>query len=121
MRKRNTFVVGLFLVSAWPLNAGERLKMGVSPAVAFAPATVRVRATVEANPENRAIQIVAESPEFYRSSEIPLDGQYAPRTTIVEFRSLPGGTYKITAVLIRMNDRTTASQQLNVVGRGMAE
>ena len=121
MRKRNALVVGLFLVSAWPLNADEPLKVGVSPAMAFAPATVRVRATVEANPENRAIQIVAESPEFYTSSEIPLDGEHAPRTTIVEFRSLPGGTYRVTAVLIRTNDRTTASQQLNVVGREMAE
>ena len=120
MRKSNV-LVGLFVVLAWPLNAGERLKMAVSPAVAFAPATVRVRATVEANPENRAIQIVAESPEFYRSSEIPLDGAHAPRTTIVEFRSLPGGSYTVTAVLIRVNDRTTASQPLNVVGRGMAE
>src|ERR1700694_5329299 len=73
MRKRNALVVGVFLLSAWPLNAGKRLTMGVSPAVAFAPATVRVRATVEVNPENRAIQIVAESPEFYRSSEISLD------------------------------------------------
>ena len=120
MRKSHALIVGLF-ISAWPLNAGERLKMGVSPAVAFAPATVRVRATVEVNPENRAIQIVAESPEFYRSSEIPLDGEHAPRTTIVEFRSLPGGAYIVTAVLIRVKDRTTASQQLNVMGRRVAE
>ena len=120
MRKSTALIVGLF-VSAWPLNASERLKMGVSPAVAVAPATVRVRATVEANPENRAIQIVAESPEFYRSSEIPLDGAQAPRTTIVEFRSLPGGVYTVTAVLIRVNDRTSASRQLNVMGRGIAE
>jgi hypothetical protein len=119
MSTRITLVVGLSVVSAVSLNAGERLTMRVSPAVAFAPATVTVRTTIETNPENRAIQIVAESPEFYRSSEIPLAGEHAPRTTTVEFRSLPGGMYTVTAVLIRVNNRTTASQQLNVVGRGV--
>lgn len=119
MKTRNALVIGLFLVSAVSLNAGERLTMRVSPAVALAPATVRVWTTVEANPENRAIQIVADSPEFYRSSEIPLAGEHAPRTTIVEFRSLPSGMYTVTAVLIRVNDRTTASQPLNVVRGGM--
>jgi hypothetical protein len=121
MSKSSALVVGVFLLSAWPLDAGERLKMRVSPAVSFAPATVMVRATIEANRENRAIQIVVESAEFYRSSEIQLDGDRAPRTTVVEFRSLPGGAYEVTAVLIRVNDRSTASQQLNVVGRGTAE
>jgi hypothetical protein len=113
MSTRITLVVGLSVVSAVSLNAGERLTMRVSPA------TVTVRTTIETNPENRAIQIVAESPEFYRSSEIPLAGEHAPRTTTVEFRSLPGGMYTVTAVLIRVNNRTTASQQLNVVGRGV--
>ena len=119
MKTRNTLVVGLFLASAVSLNAGVGLTMRVSSPVAFARATVRVWATVEANPENRAIQIVADWPEFYRSSEIPLAGKHAPRTTMVEFRSLPRGMYTLTAVLIRVNDRRTASQTLNVVGDGV--
>ncbi len=121
MRKGAALVLGVFFVSAWPLKAGEPLNIGVSPGVALAPATVRVRATVEANPENRAIQIVAESLEFYRCSEIPLDGARAPRTTFVEFRDLPGGAYTVTAVLIRVHDRTTASQPLYILGRRSAE
>ena len=118
MKKHHALVAGLFLISALPLNAGERLRVGVSPAVAMAPATVRVRTTVEANPENRAILIIADSPEFYRSSEIPLDGERAPRTTTVEFRSLPSGMYTVTAVLIRVNGHTKVSRALNIVGSG---
>ena len=88
MRKRQTsLIAGVFLIISCPLNAGERLTLGVSPPVAFAPATVMVRATVEANPDNRAIQIVAESQDFYRSSEIPLDGDRAPRTSVVEYKA----------------------------------
>jgi hypothetical protein len=121
MRMRAVLVVGLSILSAWPLRAVERLTITVSPAVALAPATVQVRAAVDASAENRAIQIVAESSGFYRSSEIPLDGAEAPRTTIVEFRGLPGGTYTISAVLIRTNGRAIASRGLRVVGRGSEE
>ena len=117
MRMRAVLVVGVFIIFAWPLRAVERLTIAVSPAVALAPATVQVRAAVDASPENRAIQIVAESAGFYRSSEIPLDGAQAPRTTIVEFRGLPGGSYTVTAVLIRTNDRAVASRRLQVMGR----
>jgi hypothetical protein len=121
MRLRAVLVVGVCLIPAWPLRAVERLTISVSPSVALAPATVRIRAAVDASPENRAIQIVAESSGFYRSSEIPLDGAQAPRTTIVEFRGLPGGTYTVTAVLIRTNDRATAIRGLQVMGRGSEE
>jgi hypothetical protein len=114
---KSFIVLGVFLVSAWPLNAGERLNISVSPGVALAPATVMVRASIEADSENRALQIVAESPEFYRCSEIPLEGAQAPRTTVVELRDLPGGTYTVTAILIRVHDRATASHLLNVVDR----
>ena len=116
MRMRTLLVIGLSIISAWPLRAVERLTINVSPTVAFAPATVRVRAAVDPSPENRAIQIVAESSGFFRSSEIPLEGAQAPHTTVVEFRGLPSGTYSVTAVLIRTNDRATASRQLRVMG-----
>ena len=84
-----------------PLGAGspERLSMRVSPAVAFAPADLSVRATIEANDQNRTIEIIAESGDFYRSSEMSLNGEKAPRTTQFEFRGLPGGRYVVVAVL----------------------
>ena len=114
MKKSLTVFVGVLLLAGGPLDASNGLAMAVSPNVAFAPATVRVRATVNANSENRAIQIVAESADFYRSSEIPLDGAQGPRTTVVEFRGLPGGTYRVTAILIRVSDRMTVVQQLTI-------
>jgi len=67
----------------------------VTPAVAFAPANLIVRTHIEADADNRAITIVAESNDFYRSSEVQLDGDRAPRTSTFEFRSLPSGTYQI--------------------------
>ena len=103
-----------------PVGAGERITLKVSPAVAFAPANLVVRATVEADADNRAIEIVAESPDFYRSSEIQLEGDHAPRTSMFEFRNLPPGSYEVRATLrgTRGEERSIIRQQVDVIASG---
>ncbi|HZP48639.1 MAG TPA: hypothetical protein VFB07_08895 [Vicinamibacterales bacterium] len=66
------------------------------------------------------MEIVAESEDFYRSSEIQLDGDSAPRTTQFEFRSLPPGTYEVRAVLYGAGGdaRAEVRQQVNVIASG---
>jgi hypothetical protein len=59
-----------------------------------------VRATITADPRNRTIAVVAESSEYYRSSEIQLDGDKAPHTTVFEFRDVPSGQYDVSARLL---------------------
>jgi len=107
-------------MAAGPLGADERLALKVSPAVSFAPANLVVRATIHADAANRAVEIVAESNDFYRSSEIELDGQNAPRTNMFEFRSLPPGTYEVRATLLGGDGRSLAHvrQQVNVIEAG---
>ena len=100
MTLRACFLGIVMIAATLPVGAGERMTMKVSPAVAFAPANLVVRTTVEADADNRSIEIVAESPDFYRSSEIQLEGDKAARTTTFEFRSLPSGTYEVRAKLI---------------------
>ena len=114
--KLRTLLCGMLVVMAAPLGAGtpERLSMRVSPAVAFAPADLFVRTTIEANEQNRTIEIIAESADFYRSSERPLDGKQAPRTTQFEFRSLPGGEYTVSAVLKGANDEMLAQTRREI-------
>jgi len=114
------FLVGVLTLAAGPLGAGERLSMRVSPAVSFAPAYLVVHAMVEADKNNRAIEIVAESVDFYRSSEIQLDGDKAPRTTMFAFRNLPGGVYEVRAVLKGGGGRHLAVvyTSVNVIGTG---
>jgi len=122
MKVRSVCVGLLLCAAAWPAGAREpeRLAMRVSPAVAFAPANLIVRATIEASAENRAVEIVAESENFYRSSEIELDGDRAPRTTLFEFRSLPSGTYDVKATLLGAGgrERAAARQTVNVIQSG---
>lgn len=117
---RARLVLCALLISAAPVRAREPLLLKVSPAVCFAPANLIVRTTIEADTRNRAVEIVAESPEFYRSSEVQLDGDKAPRTTMFEFRGLPSGSYEVKATLIGPDGKPRAymHQEVNVVSSG---
>jgi hypothetical protein len=110
----------LMVTAALPLGAGEKMTMKVSPAVAFAPANLIVRATILADADNRAVEIIAESDDFYRSSMIQLEGDHAARTSMFEFRSLPPGTYEVRANLFGTDgqQRATSRQQINVIASG---
>jgi hypothetical protein len=119
-----TCLFGILIgVTTLPVGAGERITLKVSPAVSFAPANLVVRATVEADAENRAIEIVAESSDFYRSSEIQLEGDKAARTNTFEFRSLPPGTYEVRAKLYGADgqQRAAVRQQVNVIASGAGD
>ena len=120
MMKMRMILCGMLILGAGSLGADQRLTLKVSPAVAFAPANLIVRTMVEADARNRAIAIVAESPDFYRASEIQLDGDKAPRTTTFEFRSLPSGTYRITATLLDAQQKplTYVRSEMNVLANG---
>ena len=111
------------LTATLPLGAGERMTMKVSPAVSFAPANLIVRAMIVADADNRSVEIVAESQDFYRSSEIQLEGEKAPRTSMFEFRSLPPGTYEVRANLLGANGQSRAMirQQINVIASGAGD
>ena len=117
------WVFGFVVLMAAPTGAGERLALKVSPAVAFAPANLIVRTTVEADAANRAMEVVAESRDFYRSSSVELDGDKAPRTTQFEFRSLPPGLYAVRAILVGSDGHTRAAvrQDVNVIASGGAK
>jgi hypothetical protein len=115
---------GLLVISAaaLPLGADETISMKVSPAVAFAPANLVVRATIPCDAANRAVEIIAESSDFYRSSEIQLEGDKAARTATFEFRSLPPGTYEVRATLYGTDGkRGVVRQQVNVIASGAGE
>jgi hypothetical protein len=105
------------LTGAGVLNGNQPLTLSVSPLMAPAPAFVSVRASVEASDDNRALEIVAQSPDFYRSSRVELPGRNAPRLAVFEYSSLPPGLYDITGVLVGTNGRRAAvSRLVRVVG-----
>src|SRR5262245_5021904 len=107
----------LFTLTVAPTTfvaAKEPLSIRVSPAVSFAPANLIIQTRVDPDPYNRALEIVAESGDFYRSSTVQLEGDRAPKTTMFEFRSLPPGEYEVRASVIG------ADGQPKAIARGQA-
>ena len=121
--KARCLVVGMMLTASAVAGAKEPVSIRVSPAVSMAPATLVIRTSMEPHAENRSMEVVADSPAFYRSSTIPLEGDRAPRTTMLEFRSLPAGEYQVTATVIGVDGqrRAIAHTQVNVIGAGLSQ
>src|SRR5262245_17606029 len=91
------------------------LRMEVAPSVARAPALLTVRVVVPRAQINRRLHVVAESPEFYTSSEVDLPGEHAPALSVFEFRNLPAGLYEITGIVMdARGGRSTVSRLAKV-------
>jgi hypothetical protein len=112
-----------FLWSAVTTNASEPLTMAVSPVHSFAPMTLTIRVHVEPDAGNRALEVVAESDEYYRSSRIQLDGDEAPRTISLEMRNLPVGDYEVRGTLINSlgHERSAVRKEVVVIASGGTE
>jgi len=109
------FLAGIFLAAApITINGTESLRMSVSPTQSLAPAYLRVRVTVEPKAVNRTVAVVAESENYYRSSEMPLEGEQGPRTLFFEFRGVPSGDDKIRGVVGDARGHEVAAAQQNI-------
>jgi hypothetical protein len=114
------FLCGVLLATSGSVGAGEKISLRATPEISFAPAHLTVRTAIEPEPDNRSLEIVIDSPEFYRSSTIQLNGDRAPRTAMVEFRGVPGGSYEISARVLDQSGETRffARRLVNVIGNG---
>jgi hypothetical protein len=101
-------------------DASEWLTMRVSPTQAFAPVNLWVRVQIEPNADNRVLLIVADSSAFYRSSQIQLEGDRAPKTFSIEYPNVPGGEYEVTCMLVNGmgRERATVHETARVVPSG---
>jgi hypothetical protein len=109
------FTAALLFSSASSLDATVPLSMAVSPLQSFAPTNLTIRLQVEPDAVNRALEVVAESGEYYRGSSIQLDGTEAPRTISFEFRDVPGGNYDVRGTLISSAGKTRAAVRQHAV------
>lgn len=110
-------MAAFLMAGSMALNGGENLRLAVSPAVSMAPTNLFIRARIERNTDNRLLQIIAESGDFYRSSEMQLDGDHAPAIATFEFRGVPGGDYVVHGILTDAagHRRAIAEQHVTVI------
>jgi hypothetical protein len=113
-------VIATSLIGGSSLGARPALDLHVSPAVSSAPATVKIRITVPPDAGNRALEIMADSDVYFRSSHVPLEGEDAPGNIFLEYRNLPAGEYQVRGVLVNAQGKPVAVAQsiLTIVGMG---
>src|SRR5262245_45241135 len=118
---RLAFVLTGILLTAIPIRGTELLKISVSPSQSTAPANLRIRVTVEPKAANRTVTVAAESEDFFRSSEIALEGEQGPRTIFFEFRGVPGGQYEVRGAVgdARGHEVAVARQHVFVLASGV--
>lgn len=95
--------------------ADDRLRIDVSPRISQAPAQVRIRATVTPSAQNRALRVVADSGDFFRSSVLTLDGADAAPVTEMSFKNLPGGEYEVTVTLLDAQGHATTVDRRTIM------
>lgn len=100
--------IGAVLLFAVPLAGDEAITVSVTPAMSVEPANVCVHVMVVPNAANRAMEIAVESANYYRSSEVSLDGDRAARSTMFDYRELPAGDYELRGILLGENGQTRA-------------
>lgn len=122
MAKRATTLMlscACLISAALPLDGGQPLSVRVTPAMAPEPAIVMVTALVEADDRNRSLEIIASSDDYYRSSQVQLEGRGARRTFDFEFHDIPQGRYEVTGTLTGTDGRRVeVTRVFVVVGHG---
>ena len=105
----------ILLIASTSAGGSEALTLRASPRSSFAPSNLQILVRLAPDDGNRSLTIEADSDDFYRMSEIPLEGDRAPRSVLVGFRALPGGNYQVTASLFGSRGERRAHVQQQVI------
>jgi hypothetical protein len=95
----------------------NRIDVRVSPTVAMAPAYVRALVTIPRDASNRLLRVSLDSGDFYRSSDLPLEGARAAFSHQLSWRSVPSGLYLVTVELYGTGElKEVVRREIRVVG-----
>ena len=82
------------------VSDGPSLRTQVRPAVAKAPAEVRIEVWIASHALNRTLEIEVGGEDFFRSSAVALEGAQAAHAFTFEYRSIPAGEYDVMVRLL---------------------
>jgi hypothetical protein len=80
-------------------KAQNPLTVRVSPIFAIEGSSVRATVRVVPNSDNRLLRIMVDSENYFRSSDVELNGDDAATTHHLAMNSLPAGEYSFLAVV----------------------
>ena len=108
------------VVAASTASGRARLELRARPAFAFAPSDVQMEFRISPDAANRALDVSAESDEFFRSSLVELEGERAPKVVTIHYHGLPAGDYNLRGALLNNDGRELAvvEKQVTVMATG---
>jgi hypothetical protein len=95
-------VVALLLAA--PAGAADdvpAVTIKIKPAVLFAGGDVNTTVKTPRDPRNRELRVIVEAADYYASSDVQIDGVDGAATHQFTWKSLPGGAYRVEAILLR--------------------
>ncbi|HWJ55280.1 MAG TPA: hypothetical protein VNR90_03665 [Vicinamibacterales bacterium] len=98
--------VTALLLAAPAAAADPPVSLAVRPSVVFAGADVRTTVRTPPDARNRELRISIDAPDYYASSDVQLDGDGAAATHQFTWKALPGGAYRVEAILLREDGKT---------------
>jgi len=95
------------------------LVLSVTPQISFAPATLRVKVQVPPEPANRLLVVTLDGEDYFRSTDIQLDGADAPKTSWWDIPHVPQGDYDLSARVYDSSAHLVSSTHREVIVKGM--
>jgi hypothetical protein len=114
MRWSRLWLLGLALSATTLGAAGNPVSIRVNPSVSIAPTMLAISVRVAPQAENRALEVVVDSDDFYRLSRVQLDGDRAPVVNSMKIDSVPAGDYEVTAAVIGADGKRAALARAHV-------
>ena len=114
MRCSRLWLFGLALSTATLGAAGDPVSIRVNPSVSIAPTMLAISVRVVPQAENRALEVVVDSDDFYRLSRVQLEGDRAPVVNSMKIDGVPAGDYQITATVIGADGQRGALARAHV-------
>ena len=112
--RRRVLLLLLTAATTTLVGAGQPVSIQVNPAVSFAPSTLGIRVRVPPQSENRALEIVVDSDDYYRMSRVQLEGDRAPTVNTLTIPGVPAGGYEVTATVIGADGHSRALARAHV-------
>jgi hypothetical protein len=95
-----------------PHEDGAPLRLQVTPRAALAGTFVQALVRVHPHADNRLLRLTVESPSYFRSSDVTLNGADAAVSHFVPLRALPAGSYAVVAVVYGVDGERARSLQI---------
>ena len=98
----------------------DELTLRMTPRFVSAPGFLRSLIRVAPNDANRTLRVEIDSDNYYRSSDITLDGASAPTSHFVDWKEVPAGKYDLIVSVLGPSGDPRAVRHLNFQVLGMS-